>query len=92
MKQTFWAKIAFKNILENKKFHLANLIVSIFTITSFYLFVFTATNKGLAAVKGYDSVRFILLVACVFLAIISFAFKIYTNRLLLKRRNKELGL
>ncbi|MCR5721844.1 MAG: FtsX-like permease family protein [Lachnospiraceae bacterium] len=92
MKQTFWAKIAFKNILENKKFHLANLIVSVFTITSFYLFAFTATNKGLAVVKGYDSVRFILLVACVFLAIISFAFKIYTNRLLLKRRNKELGL
>ncbi|MBO4809613.1 MAG: hypothetical protein J5537_11285 [Lachnospiraceae bacterium] len=92
MKQTFWAKIAFKNILENKKFHLVNLIVSVFTITSFYLFAFTATNKGLAVVKGYDSVRFILLVACVFLAIISFAFKVYTNRLLLKRRNKELGL
>ncbi len=92
MKQTFWANIAFKNILENKKFHLANLIVSVFTITSFYLFAFTATNKGLATVKGYDSVRFILLVACFFLAVISFAFKVYTNRLLLKRRNKELGL
>lgn len=92
MKQTFWAKIAFKNIIENKKFHLANLIVSIFTIMSFYIFTFTATNKGLADVRGYTGLKFILMVGCVFLALISFVFKAYTNRLLIKRRNKELGL
>ncbi len=92
MKQTFWAKIAGKNIWENKKFHLANLIVSIFTILSFYLFTFTATNKGLADIKGYTAVRFILIMGCAFLAVVSFVFKVYTNRLLLKRRNKELGL
>ncbi|MCR5824138.1 MAG: FtsX-like permease family protein [Lachnospiraceae bacterium] len=92
MKQTFWAKIAFKNIIENIKFHLANMIVSVFTIMSFYIFTFTATNKGLAAVKGYSGLKFILMVGCVFLALISFVFKAYTNRLLIKRRNKELGL
>ena len=34
MKQSFWAKIAFKNIFENKKFHLANMNVSVFTVTT----------------------------------------------------------
>ncbi len=92
MKQTFWAKIAFKNIFENKKFHLANLIVSIFTVTTLYLYVFMATNPGLKNAAGYTSLLFILYLGCFFLSVVTLVFKSYTNKIFIKRRNKELGL
>ncbi len=92
MKQTFWAKIAFKNIFENKKFHLANLIVSIFTVTTLYLYVFMATNPGLKNAAGYSALLFILYLGCFFLSVVTLVFKSYTNKIFIKRRNKELGL
>ncbi|MCR4568462.1 MAG: hypothetical protein K5769_10440 [Pseudobutyrivibrio sp.] len=92
MKQTFWAKIAFKNIFENKKFHLANLIVSIFTVTTLYLYVFMTTNPGLKNATGYPVLLFILYMGCFFLSVVTLVFKSYTNKIFIKRRNKELGL
>lgn len=92
MKQTFWAKIAFKNIFENKKFHLANLIVSIFTVTTLYLYIFMATNPSLKNAKAYVELKTILYLGCIFLSGITLLFKSYTNRIFIKRRNKELGL
>lgn len=92
MKQSFWAKIAFKNIFENKKFHLANLVVNVFTVTTLYLYIFMATNPGLSQAPGYETLKLVLYLGCVFLAIITLVFKSYTNRIFVKRRNKELGL
>ena len=92
MKQSFWAKIAFKNIFENKKFHLANLIVSVFTVMTLYLYIFMATNPGLNNASGAASLKLILYLGCVFLSVVTLVFKTYTNKIFIKRRNKELGL
>ncbi|WP_026504879.1 FtsX-like permease family protein [Butyrivibrio sp. NC3005] len=92
MKQSFWAKIAFKNIFENKKYHLANLIVSVFTVMTLYLYIFMATNPGLNNASGAASLKLILYLGCLFLSVVTLVFKTYTNKIFIKRRNKELGL
>ncbi|MCR4757058.1 MAG: hypothetical protein K5792_04585 [Butyrivibrio sp.] len=92
MKKLFWAKVAFKNIYENKKFHLANLVVDIFTVITLYLYFFVATNEGLKTVKGYETLKVILYFGAAFLTVVTYLFKTYTGRILLKRRKKELGL
>ena len=92
MKQTFWAKIAFKNMIENRKFYMANLVVDVFTITSFYLFTYMTLNPGLKAAPGYGTLIVILSLGCIFVALITLFFKLYTNRILSKRRNREMGL
>lgn len=92
MKQSFWAKIAFKNIIENKNFYIANLVVDVFTITAFYLFTYMTLNPGLKAAPGYGTLIVILALGCVFVALITLFFKMYTNRILSKRRNREMGL
>ncbi len=92
MKQTFWAKIAFKNMIENRKFYIANLVVDVFTIISFYLFTYMTLNPGLKAAPGYGTLIVILSLGCIFVAFITLFFKFYTNRILSKRRNREMGL
>ncbi len=92
MKQSFWAKIAFKNIIENRNFYIANLVVDVFTITAFYLFTYMTLNPGLKAAPGYATLILVLSLGCVFVAIITLFFKLYTNRILSKRRNREMGL
>ena len=67
MKQFFWARIAFKNIYENRKLHTANLIVSAFTVMTLYLYIFMATNPGLKNAKGYSALVLMLYLGCVFL-------------------------
>ena len=52
MKRTFWAKIAFKNLCENKNYYATNVIVNVFTIIAFYLFVFITNNDNLALANG----------------------------------------
>ncbi|MCR4677705.1 MAG: ABC transporter permease [Lachnospiraceae bacterium] len=92
MKQTFWAKIAFKNVIENRKFYIANLVVDVFTVTAFYLFTYMTLNPGLKAAPGYATLILVLSLGCVFVALITLFFKMYTNRILSKRRNREMGL
>ena len=92
MKQSFWAKIAFKNVIENRNFYIANLVVDVFTITAFYLFTYMTLNPGLKAAPGYATLILVLSLGCVFVALITLFFKLYTNRILSKRRNREMGL
>lgn len=92
MKQSFWARIAIKNIFENKKLHTANLVVGAFTVMTLYLYIFMATNPGLKNAKGYSSLKLMLYLGCVFLSLITLVFKNYTNRIFEKRRRKEMGL
>lgn len=92
MKQSFFAKIAYKNIIENKKFHLANLIVSAFTVMILYLYIFIATSKGLRYAKAYEELKMILDLGIIFVWGVSLLFRSYSNRIFIKRRNKELGL
>jgi len=92
MKQTFWARIAFKNVIENRNFYIANLVVDVFTITAFYLFTYMTLNPGLKTAPGYGTLIMVLSLGCVFVALITLFFKLYTNRILSKRRNREMGL
>lgn len=92
MKQSFFAKIAYKNIIENKKFHLANLIVSAFTVMTLYLYIFIATSKGLRYAKAYGELKLILDLGIIFLWGVSLLFRSYSNKIFIKRRNKEIGL
>ncbi|MCR5251745.1 MAG: ABC transporter permease [Lachnospiraceae bacterium] len=92
MKQSFWAKIAFKNIVENRNLYIANLVVDVFTITAFYLFTYMTLNPGLKAAPGYATLIMVLSLGCVFVAFITLFFKMYTNRILSKRRDREMGL
>ena len=92
MKRTFWAKIAFKNLCENKNYYATNVIVNVFTIIAFYLFVFITNNDNLALANGYKMLKQILWMGCFFVAVITLMFRFFSNKFMIKRRNKELGL
>lgn len=92
MKHSFWATVAFKNLCENKKFYITNVIVNAFTIIAFYLFIFITNNDNLALANGYQMLKQILVLGCFFLVIITLMFRFFSNKFFIKRRNKEIGL
>ncbi|WP_105617225.1 FtsX-like permease family protein [Vallitalea okinawensis] len=92
MSRIFYPKLAITNIKKNGKTYFPYIITCICTIAMYYMMHALSLNKGLYEMKGGDSLKTILSLGVIVIAIFSGIFLFYTNSFLIKRRKKELGL
>jgi putative ABC transport system permease protein len=92
MSTFFYAKLALTNIQKNGKTYYPYILTCIGTIAMYYIMHFISLNEGLNHMSGGDSLKSILELGTVVVAIFSIIFLFYTNSFLIKRRKKEFGL
>lgn len=92
MSKGFYFKLAASNIKKNKQVYLPYMLASVFTIMMFYMMHSIANNSGLNEMPGSMIVKSLLNMGGTIIGIFAVIFLFYTNRFLMKRRQKELGL
>lgn len=88
----FYAKIAFENIKKNEKTYIPYILTVILNVGMFYIVHSLSLNENIDLMIGADTIRYFLMMGNVIIGLFSFIFLFYTNRFLMKRRNKEFGL
>ncbi len=85
----FYARLAASNMRKNAKFYLPYLLACTGTVAMYYILSFLAANNGIADEQTLVTLLHLGVgVIAVFSAILLF----YTNRFLMQRRTRELGL
>lgn len=88
-KRLFYARLAASNMRKNVKFYLPYLLACTGTVAMYYILSFLAANDGIADEQTLVTLLHLGVgVIAVFSAILLF----YTNRFLMQRRTRELGL
>lgn len=85
-------KLAKTNLSNNKPFYIPYIISSIITVAMLYMMSFLSDNKGLNKIMGADSLAIIFRLGVGIIVIFSYIFLFYTNRFIIKRRKKEIGV
>ena len=92
MNKTFYPKLAFNNIKKNSKSYIPYILTCIGTIAMFYNISYLVVVKDLGHISDSTSLRNMLFLGAIIVAIFSFIFLLYTNSFLIKQRKKEFGL
>jgi len=92
MKSSFAFKLALNNIGKGRKFFIPYILASAGMMAIFYIMLYVAFNKEITKLQGADSLKQLLLLGSVIVAVFATIFIIYINGFLMKRRNKEIGL
>ncbi|MEG0615417.1 MAG: FtsX-like permease family protein, partial [Oscillospiraceae bacterium] len=92
MNKGFFLRLAKTNIKKNAKTYIPFMLTSMFTIMMFYNMCALSLNMGLDKMRGASSLKTILFLGTIVIAIFSIIFLFYTNSFLVKRRKKEFGL
>lgn len=92
MKSSFAFKLALNNIGKGRKFFIPYILASAGMMAIFYIMLYVAFNKEITKLQGADSLKQLLLLGSVIVAVFAAIFIIYINGFLMKRRNKEIGL
>lgn len=92
MKSSFAFKLALNNIGKGRKFFIPYILASAGMMAIFYIMLYVAFNKEITKLRGADSLKQLLLLGSVIVAVFAAIFIIYINGFLMKRRNKEIGL
>ena len=92
MNKFFYSKIAVQNIKKNGKFYIPYILSCIGTVAGFYIMCAITFNEGISAMPGSASLQTILFLGIIVIGIFSTIFIFYTNKFLMTRRKKEIGL
>lgn len=92
MNKGFFPKLAAGNIRRNGKAYIPYLISYIMTVALFYIMVSLSMNPGLADMVGDNTLKSMMSLGSVIIAVFAFIFLFYTNSFLVKRRKKEFGV
>ena len=92
MSKAFYLKMAWQNLVKNKKVYIPFLLTSVFATMMLYMIVGLASNKGLKALPGGQDMQMMLGLGVFVVEMFLLIFLFYTNSFLLKRRKKEFGL
>ena len=92
MNKGFFPKLAAGNTRRNGKAYIPYLISCIMTVALFYIMVSLSMNPGLADMVGDNTLKSMMSLGSVIIAIFAFIFLFYTNSFLVKRRRKEFGV
>ncbi|MGN0494214.1 MAG: FtsX-like permease family protein [Acutalibacteraceae bacterium] len=92
MRSLFFPRLAFQNIIKNRRFYFPYFITCLFSVLMFYNLMFITNNKGLSEMRGGEEVQAYLGLGKWVVAIFACIFLFYTNSFLVKSRKKELGL
>ncbi|NCC67103.1 MAG: ABC transporter permease [Clostridia bacterium] len=97
-KASFYPKLAFQNIKNNRKFYIPYMLTGIIVVMMFYIILFLANQNSLnykydeGGVYGGQYLQTFLVLGSIIIAIFSVIFLFYTNSFLIKRRQKEFGI
>lgn len=92
MNKFLYPKIALSNLKKNANIYVPYLITAVCSVITFYIMSSISRNKSLFHMPGGDSLKIIMGLGTVIIAIFAVIFLFYTNSFLIKRRKKELGL
>lgn len=92
MKMNFYSRLAFDGICKNKRLYIPYIVTGAVMAMMYYILSFLAESELLRLMKGGSTLRTILPLGVIMVAFFSFIFLFYTNSLLIRHRNKELGL
>ncbi|SHE35076.1 ABC transporter permease [Lactonifactor longoviformis] len=92
MNKGFYHKLAANNIKKNKRVYIPYILAGIFTTMMYYMLNSISLNEGLDHMSGGASLKIILNLGCWVIGIFAVIFLFYTNRFLMKQRQKEIGL
>lgn len=92
MNRFFYPKLAYNNLIRNRKTYIPYLLTCMGTIMMFYNMYFLTIAKDIGSVSDSGTVRYLLFLAAIVIGIFSSIFLFYTNSFLIKRRKKEFGL
>ncbi len=92
MNKHFFPKLAADNIRKNKAAYFPYLLTCILTVSMYYIIKSLSLNPGLAAMRGFDILSYLLSLGSVIIAIFALIFLFYTNSFLMKRRKKEFAI
>ena len=76
-----YSRLAFTNIKNNKTLYMPYIISGMVMIAMFYVMMFLDNSKGLSKVPGADALASIMGLGCGTIAVFSYIFLFYTNRL-----------
>lgn len=85
-------KLAWIGIWRNKETYIPYIGAGIFSVFLFFVFLLISNNDIMYTLPRAGYVMVLMLLGCWLLSIILVLFFLYTNRFLMKRRAKELGL
>ena len=92
MKINFYSRLAFEGIRKNKRLYIPYIVTGAVMAMMYYILSFLAESELLRHMKGGSTLRTILPLGVIMVAFFSFIFLFYSNSLLIRHRNKELGL
>lgn len=91
-KSGFFPRLAIVNLARNGQFYLPYLLTVIGTVAAYYIAVALASAKDLPVMTRYVYLSAFMSIGTFVIALFAIIFLTYTNRFLMKRRKKELGL
>lgn len=92
MNSHFFPRLAADNIKKNKAAYVPYLLTCILTVSMFYIVTSLSLNPGLATMRGFDILSYLLAMGSKIIAIFALVFLFYTNSFLVKRRKKEFAV
>lgn len=92
MRRGFFLRLAFINIKKNKEIFLPYMITGIVCVAMLYMMLFIKRSTSLENMLGGSDVAIIMSLGIIVVGIFSFVFLLYTNSILMKRRQNEIGL
>lgn len=92
MRRGLFLKLAVMNIKKHRETYLPYIISNIGCIAFLYIMLFLLASPDTPDMRGGSTVRSLLAVGLVVLALFSLIFLLYGNSFVMKRRQKEFGL
>ncbi|MBE6908607.1 MAG: ABC transporter permease [Ruminococcaceae bacterium] len=92
MKKGFYLRLALDGMRKNKRLYLPYLLTCAGMVTVFYILSSLAYSPLMETMRGGSSMKIVLLLGTIVIALFSLLFLFYTNAFLVRRRNREFGL
>ena len=92
MNKGFYTRLAWENIIKNKRTYISYIITCILTISMFYIISALVTSPDLDTFFGGGEIKVFLVYGQWVIGFFALIFLFYTHSFLIKRRKKEFGL
>lgn len=92
MKTGFFLRLALDGMRKNRRLYRPYLMTCAGMVAMFYILISLARSPLMDGIRGGTSMRVILLLGTVVIAVFALLFLLYTNSFLIRRRNREFGL
>lgn len=92
MKTGFYLRLAIDGMRKNRRLYLPYLLTCAGMVMVFYILTGLAYSPLMDSIRGGMTMKVILLLGTIVIAVFSLLFLFYTNSFLIRRRNREFGL